>query len=73
MNPDFVYFKELAIGDNNKFVLDFSDEEFIQKINFNKSFNYYIASLDCNLLLKEYIKKDKRRNRRIISKKQTFT
>ena len=51
MNPDFIYFKELAL-DDNKFVLDFSDEEFIQKINFNKNFNYYIASLDCNLILK---------------------
>ena len=61
MNPDFIYFKEIALDDNNKFVLDFSDEEFIQKINFNKNFNYYIASLDCNLILKEYIKKDKKK------------
>ena len=61
MNPDFVYFKELAIGDNNKFVLDFSDEEFIQKINFNKNLNYYIASLDCNLILKEHIKNDEKK------------
>ena len=72
MNPDFIYFKEL--DDNNKFVLDFSDVEFIQKINFNKIFNNYIASLDFNLILKEHIKKDKKkRNRRIISKKQTAT
>ena len=75
MNPDFIYFKELAIDGNNKFVLDFSEEEFMQKINFKKNLNYYIASLDCNLILKEHIKKDKKkkRNRRIISKKQTFT
>ena len=75
MNPDFNYFKEIALDDNNKFVLDFSDEEFIQKTNFNKNFNYYIASLDFNfkiLILKEYIKKEKKRNRRIISKKQFF-
>ena len=72
MNLDFIYFKEL--DDNNKFVLDFSDVEFIQKINFNKIFNNYIASLDFNLILKEHIKKDKKkRNRRIISKKQTAT
>ena len=57
------YFKEIALDDNNKFVLDFSDEEFIQKINFNKNFNYYIASLDCNLILKEYIKKDKKKKK----------
>ena len=48
MNPDFIYFKEIELNDNNKFVLDFSDEEFIQKINFNKKFNYYIASLHCD-------------------------
>ena len=58
MNPDFICFKELALDDNNKFVLDFSDGEFIQKINFNKKFNYCIASLDCNLILKEHFKKD---------------
>ena len=68
MNPDFIYFKEIALDDNNKSVLDFSDEEFIQKINFKKNFNYYIASLDCNLILKEHIKKDKK-NGGIISKK----
>ena len=34
MNPDFNYFKEIALDDNNKFVLDFSDEEFIQKTKF---------------------------------------
>ena len=68
MNPDFIHFKEIALDDNNKSVLDFSDEEFIQKINFKKNFNYYIASLDCNLILKEHIKKDKK-NGGIISKK----
>ena len=34
------------------------DEEFVQKINFNKKKDYYIASLNCNLILKEDIKKD---------------
>ena len=61
MNPDFIYFKEL--DDNNKFALDFSDVEFIQKINFNKIFNNYIASLDFNLILKEHIKKDKKKKK----------
>ena len=69
MNPDFIYFKELALDDNNKFVLDFSDEEFIQKINFNKNFNYYIVSLDCNLILKEHIKKDKKKEIKELSQK----
>ena len=63
MNPDFLYFIELALDDNNKFVLDFSDGDFIQKINFNKNFNCYTASLDCNLILKEHIKKDKKKKK----------
>ena len=69
MNPDFIYFKEIAFDDNNKFVLDFSDKEFIQKINFNKIFNYYIASLDCNLILKEHIKKDNKKEIEELSQK----
>ena len=39
MNPDFIYFiyfKEVALNDNNKFTLDFSDEEFAQEISFSK-------------------------------------
>ena len=42
-------------------MLDFSDEEFVQKVYFDKNINYYIASLDCNLILKEEIKKDKKK------------
>ena len=49
----------MPFNDNNKFVLDFSDEEFVQRVYFSKKTDYYIASLDCNLILKEYIKKDK--------------
>ena len=70
MKPSFIYFKEIPFNDNNKFVLDFSDEEFVQKVYFDKNINYYIASLDCNLILKEEIKKDKKK---IFSKKQAFT
>ena len=36
MNPVFIYFREIPLKNNNKFMLDFSDEEFVQKINFNK-------------------------------------
>ena len=62
MNVDLIYFGKLVLGENNKFTLDFSDEEFIQKIKFDKKKNdYYMASLDCNLILKEDIKKDKKK------------
>ena len=60
MNPVFNYFREIPLKDDNKFTLDFSDEEFVQKINFNKKKDYYIASLDCNLILKEDIKKEEK-------------
>ena len=60
MKPSFIYFKEIPFNDNNKFVLDFSDEEFVQKVYFDKNINYYILSLDCKLILKEEIKKIKK-------------
>ena len=59
MKPVFIYFREVPFNDNNKFVLDFSDEELVQRLYFSKKTDYHIASLDCNLILKEYIKKDK--------------
>ena len=61
MKPVFIYFKEIPFNDNNKLVLDFSDQEIIQKVYFDKNIDYYIASLDCNLILKEGIKKDKKK------------
>ena len=60
MKPSFTYFKEIPFNDNNKFVLGFWDEEFVQKVYFDKNINYYILSLDCNLILKEEIKKIKK-------------
>ena len=43
MRPDFIYFKELLLGENNKFTLDFSDEEFVQEVDFlsKKQILYY--------------------------------
>ena len=32
MNPAFIYFREIPLKNNNKFMLDFSDEEFVQKL-----------------------------------------
>lgn len=31
-----MFFREVDLKDNNKFVLDFADEEFVQKIKFLK-------------------------------------
>ena len=43
MRPDFISFKELLLGENNKFTLDFSDEEFAQEVVFfiKKRILYY--------------------------------
>ena len=60
MSVDLIYFDKIDLGENNKFTLDFSDEEFIQKIKFDKKIDYYIASLDYNLILNEDIKKDEK-------------
>ena len=40
MKPVFIYFREIPLDDNNKFVLDFSDDEFVQKVDFEKNVNY---------------------------------
>ena len=61
MKPSFIYFKEIPFNDNNKFVLDFSDEEFVQKVYFDKNINYYIASLDGNLILREETKEEEKK------------
>ena len=52
MKPGFIYFKEIALGDDNKFTLDFSNQEFVQEIDFLSNNDYYITSLDCKLKVK---------------------
>ena len=52
MKPGFIYFKEIALGDDNKFTLDFSNQEFVQEIDFLLNNDYYITSLDCKLKVK---------------------
>ena len=47
---------------------DFSDQEFIQKVYFDKNIDYYIASLDCNLILKDEIKKDEKKLKNFLKK-----
>ena len=34
MRPGFICFKEIALGNDNMFTLDFSDQDFVQKIDF---------------------------------------
>ena len=61
MKPSFIYFKEIPFNDNDRFMLDFSYEVFVQKVYFDKNINYYIASLDCNLILREETKEEEKK------------
>ena len=55
MKPVFIYFKKIVLDDNNKFTLDFSTTEFIYEIDFLTKNDYYVSSLNCNLIVKKYI------------------
>ena len=65
MNPAFIYCKESISNNDNKFVLDFSDEKFVHEINF---LNNYVTSLNCNLILKNFVNyyKDNKYRKKLI-------
>ena len=58
MRPVLIYFRETHLGETNKFTLDFSDQEFVQTIEFLSENKYYITSLNCKLKTAEYINED---------------
>ena len=60
MRSVLIYFRETHLDENNTFILDFSDHEFVQKIEFLSKNKYYITSLNCKLKLEEYIGKTKK-------------
>ena len=53
MKPIFICFKEIELDDNDKFTLDFSNTEIIYEIDFLTKNDYYITSLNCDLIVKE--------------------
>ena len=55
-----IYIDELSLENDNKFILHFSTDDSTQKINFDQKTDYYISSLNCNLILKDEIKKMKK-------------
>ena len=73
MTPGFIYFQEIALGNDSKFTLDFSDQEFVQEIDFLLNNDYYITRLDCKLKVKNHIHDDKKKNLKNYLKKSTFT
>ena len=51
MEPIFFYFKETPVGVDNKFTLDFSNNELIYQINFTTKNDYYITTMNCDLVI----------------------
>ena len=55
MRPVLMYFREAHLNEENKFTLDFSDQEFVQKIQFLLKSTYFITTLNCKLKVENYI------------------
>ena len=49
MNPIFIYQNEAKLHDNNRFTIDFIDEEVVNFVSFFSRNQYYISSLNCNV------------------------
>ena len=49
MNPIFIYQNEAKLDNNNKFTIDFIDEEVVNLVSFFSKNQYYISSLNCNI------------------------
>ena len=48
--PIFLYFKTAEFL-KNKFVLDFSQKELVYRIRFSTEKDYYITSMNCNVII----------------------
>ena len=51
MEPIYFYFKETPLDANNKSTLDFSNTDLVYQINFFPKNDYYIATINCNLII----------------------
>ena len=68
MKPIYFYFKETPLDANNKFKLDFSDTELIYQINFTPKNDYYITTMNCNLIIAHNYR-DVRQDMKYVSEK----
>ena len=53
MNPAYIYFKELDIDKDNNFTLNFSKDNQIENVIFDKEYEYVITGLKINVKLPE--------------------
>ena len=60
MSPVLIYLRESHLDENNKSTLDFSDQGFVQKIEFLSKNKYYTTTLNCKLKKEEYIHETKK-------------
>ena len=56
MEPVYIYFKEIALDENNKFMLEFSQTDQIYNVHFSPKKDYFITSMNCNLDLQGDLK-----------------
>ena len=49
MNPIFIYQNEAKLDYNNKFTIDFIDNDVVNYIKFFQKNQYYISSMNCNI------------------------
>ena len=53
MNPEYIYFKEIKIDQDNTFTANFSKENEIEEVIFNKENEYGITGLNINSILSD--------------------
>ena len=53
MNPVLIYQNEAKFDFNNKFTIEFIDNNVDMFVNFSTERQYYIASLNCNIVKKK--------------------
>ena len=66
MNPEYIYFKEIKIDQDNTFNANLSKDNKIEKVVFNKENDYGVSGLNINAVLpdEEILKLDNKRTRK---------
>ena len=70
MNPEYIYFKEIKIDQDNTFNANLSKDHKIEKVVFNKQNEYGVSGLNINAVLpdEKILKLDNKREQEKISK-----